>query len=127
MIWLVKLILKRNLSLEDRNKIIVYIMESLQILPLHDIIYVNDEKEIIVNNRPLDMEKAISLRNSAKSALENPAFKLITEQVNYLAITKGVHKAESPLDMLSYRFALWWGNEVMNKLKILAQIDDINS
>lgn len=123
-VWLVGWALKKNLTFEQRNKITVHILSSLQALPLHEIISVNDEGAILVNDRPLDMEKAIQLREAAVTALNNQALSLIREQVMYEALIHGGLKAGNVEGLMFTRSAVWWGQQEEKLLKLLAQREE---
>lgn len=118
--WLVGKLIKRT-STAERNKIVIHILDSLQASPLNDIISVNDDGELTVNNRSLDIEKGRQLRTAADAALRNQALNLIREQVKYIAFVGAATKAQLPEDLLFYRAALWWGQEIERFLKLLAQ------
>lgn len=119
---LVTYLLKRiDLSVEEQNTIVIHILDNIRALPLSDTIYISTDGQLLVRNRPLDMEQMRLLRESARAALENHALTLIREQVTFEAITMGVHRVDDPKQMLFARAALWWGNEVEKKLLLLAQ------
>lgn len=120
-IKLVKYLLKKDLSIEERNKIVIHLMDIVQALPLNDIINVNSDGEILINGSSLDLDKARQLREHARVALDNKALRLIREQVSFQAIALGVHQVESERQMLFARAALWWGQTEDKLLKSLAQ------
>lgn len=124
-VWLVGFLLKRgNLSLKDRNKLISYILEDLHALPISSIISVSDGGELLLNGRSLDLEKAKQLRESARLALDNVSFKVVNQEVLFMAVVGGLHKALSPEDLYFYRAAIWFGQRLEEQLKILAQRTD---
>ena len=110
---------KTNLPLEDRSFLTTVLMDRLRDLPLHDIMALDDQNNLIVNGKPLDLEKARLLRESAIAALKNSAFTLIRDQVAFVATTLGVHKAETPEQMFFARAALWWGQQEQKHLELL--------
>lgn len=121
-VWLTNYSLKKSdLSLEDRNKIITNIMGSLDALPIYGIIDVNEDGEVLVSGRSLDLEKAKQIRESASLALDNIALKIVNEQVLFTAVTGGMHNATLPEHLYFYRAAIWFGQQLERQLKILAQ------
>lgn len=120
-IWLLERLLKGNLTLEDRNKIVVHILDLIQAIPLRDTIYLDNDGNLVVNGRSLSMEEMMQLRESAGAALENQALTLIRQQVMYEATGVSVFKGKNDLDLYFSRAAIWWGNQVEAKLKLLAQ------
>ncbi len=123
--WLVNYCLSKNsLSLEERNSIVIHILENLHALPINGIISTNDEGEILLNGRSLSIEQIRQLRESARLALDNAALKVINEQVLYASVVGGLHKAISPEDLYFYRAAIWFSQQLEAQLKILAQREE---
>lgn len=121
-VWLTNYSLSRSdLTLKQRNEIIIHILDNLQGLPISGIIKVNDEGEVLLNGRSLDLDKVRQLRESAMLALDNQAIKIVNQEVLYAAIVGGLHKATSDNDLYFYRAAIWFGQQVEMQLKILAQ------
>lgn len=111
-----------RLPVKDRNLLTACILDRLAALPLRDIIHVNEEGNLLVNGRPVDVETARQLRESARGALTSTAFKFIRQQVAFQAINIGVHKAEDELQMFFGRAAIWWGQQEEIQLRLLAQM-----
>lgn len=120
-IQLIRWFLGRDLTLDQRNEIVIHILDSLSALPISSIISVNDEGEILINGSSLDIEKMRLLRESARVALDNPAMKLINHEVQYAAIVGGIHKAMTNEDLYFYRAAIWFCQQQQIQLNILAQ------
>ncbi len=113
--------LKRSLTSEEKNKIVIHILRATQAIPLHAIVDVNDDGELTISGSTLDIERAVQLRESANLALNNKALNLIREQVVYETFVGSAIKSQKPEDLLFYRAALWWGEQVDRHLKTLAQ------
>ncbi len=113
-------LLKQDLSQDLKLKLMTSILENLHALPFRDIIVVDDSGKLLVNNRQLDIEQTIQLQESARSALQSVALKVINDQVSFNAITLGVHKVERPEQMVFSRAAIWWGQQQLQLLKLLA-------
>lgn len=109
------------LSVEDRNLLTAAILNTLQALPLHAILEQDESGAMIVQGKPLDVEKGRQLRDGAAAALRNPALLLIREQITYTAFVGASITSKIPEDLLFYRAALWWGQETEKLLKLLAQ------
>ncbi len=118
---LVKILLNKSLTYTQRNELSNIILDNLDALPIRGIINVNDEGEILINGRSLDLEKAIQIREASRVALENKALQIVTEQVIYTAIVNGINKAITPEQMTFNKAAVWFGQEQEKLLKILAQ------
>lgn len=117
--------MNNHLSVEQMNELSIHIMDIVQATPIHDIIYTNDDGQLIVNGKPVEMEKMVQLREHARIALDNKALELIRKQVAFTAIANGIHKAETPEQMIFNRAAIWYHQMLENHLKLLAQREDL--
>lgn len=107
-LWL----LKRPLTLSQRNLLTTAILERLGALPIRSSLSVNETTgEILVSGTPIDLDHARVLFEGAKQLLNNPVLKILWDQVAYNAIGFGVHKAENETQMYFARAALWWSQE----------------
>ncbi len=122
-VWLAMKLLKQNLPQELRSKLVTSILDNLQALPFRDIISVNEQGILLVNGRPLDNESGMQLRESSRAALQSVALKFINDQVAFNAVTMGVHKVERPEQMVFSRAAIWWGQQQLIQLRLLAGDD----
>jgi hypothetical protein len=112
-----------KLDLESKNLLTNVLLEKIGALPLHDIITQDGNGRLLIHNRPVELEEARLLRESARGVLNNKAIAFVYEQVQFLAITAGIHKNIAQEDGLFAKAALWQGQEVINSLRTLAQID----
>ena len=115
---LVGWLLKRKLTPEQRTEIVVHILNSLQAVPLTDII-VSSETGLYVQGKEISMEQGIVLREAAVQITRNKAWSLIREQVVYESFVGASVKAVKPDDLLFYRAALWWGQQEEKYLRLL--------
>lgn len=118
---LVKFLLNKKLSYEQRNFLTNIILDNLDALPIRGIIETNDDGEIVINGSSLDIEKTIQICEAARIAENSPVLKLIRDQVTYTAIVNGVNKAIRPEEMNFYKAAVWFGQEEEKMIKALAQ------
>lgn len=117
---IVSFLRKKELSVEERNLITGVLLDSLGAVPLRDILYADDT--LVVDGTPIDdLQAARNLRESADAALTNRALSLIREQVKYESFNAAARTAADAKDLLFYRAALWWGEQVEKKLRFLAQ------
>jgi hypothetical protein len=117
----------REFTIEQKNKLSVLILNSLNALPLKESIEQNENGELVIRGDVVDVEKARKLTSSAISALENQSLRIIREQVAYEAIVNGVHKFNGDSGQLFMRAALWWEQESEKKLKFLAGQGSLDS
>lgn len=121
-VWLTSYSLTRSdLSLEQRNKIVNHIMASLHALPINGIITTNENGEMLISGRLLNIERAKQLKESARAVLDNQAFKVVNQEVLYVSVVGGLHKSTRPEDLYFYKTAIWFGQQLESQLKILAQ------
>lgn len=114
-----------RLSDRDRLKLTNVVLDKLSAKPLRDIIYVNDDGELVIQGKSVDREKTIMLRESAKMALSNQALTLIREQVLYQAYVTAAHSAKSESDLIFGKAAIWYGKMEDDKLKLIASYGDL--
>jgi hypothetical protein len=115
------LLQRADLSLADRNLLTTALLDRLGALPLRDIVKVTDDGSIVINDRALDFEKLGLLRDSARTILNNQAWRTIRDQVAFQAISIGIHKMETVEQSYFARAALWWKQQELLLLSILAQ------
>lgn len=97
-----------NMNIEDRSLCTSALLEGLNALPLGAILTYSEQGNLLINNIPIDVEKARQLRESAKVLLSSQARALVKEQVTYAAIEMGVHKAVNVEQTLFLKSALWY-------------------
>lgn len=116
-LWLLN---NSNLSIEDRGLLTTTVLDRLAALPLRDMIVVNEDGSLFVNGRRLTQESKARLRESARTALNNEAFKFIKDQVLFSAVAIGVHKLENERQSFFSRAAIWFGQQEDKYLHVLA-------
>lgn len=85
-------------------------------MPIDSVITFNIEGKILVNNKQLEVEQAIRLRQAARSLKDNSFYKLIKEQIAYEAIKMGVHSSVTMDGILMSKSALWIQQQEINLL-----------
>lgn len=120
-VWLLSWI---KLSIQNRTLLTAQILSSLQALPLKDIITLDEEGNILVQGRRLKPEQELQLREAARGTLSNQARKLVHDQVLFRAVALGVHTVTTPEQMYFSRAAIWFGQQEIELLKILAKSNE---
>lgn len=107
-----------DLSMKDRSMLISAILDKFAAIPLRDIIYLSEDNNIFVNDKKVSREQQIILRQSAEALASSSTFKLICQQVLYASF---VNSSKAPItdDLVLYKGALWWGQQVDKYLKLL--------
>lgn len=96
-------------------------MESINALPIKDVITFGPQGIILVNDRPLTKEQLILLKNGADALEKNWTYKLIKEQVTYQAIKMGLHQSISLDATFVAKAAIWVQQEerkLIDRLKL---------
>lgn len=112
--WLIK-------RLGLRAKLVAYAFTLNEAVPLRDIITLSEDGELFLQGKAASMGDVLGLREAATTALNNRAFNLIREQVQYESFVGAATKAVTGEDLIFYRAALWWGQQMESHLKLLAQ------
>lgn len=110
-----------SLTTEDSVILMTVVLDKLGALPYKDIIGLDTEGSLVVRGHPVSLEEVVILRASALAAINNKALNLVCEQILYLAVTSGIHKAETAQQVLWGRVGIWWSQNVKTSLETLAQ------
>lgn len=110
---------QKKITTHDRQLLMKEVLSSIDALPLHAIITINEGK-LFIRGTEVDGERAMVLREGADAALHNSALELIHEQVLYQAVSQGVHISQTPEQMNFAKAAIWYSQEEIKLLKILA-------
>lgn len=116
-VWLLN---RSSISIIDRLVLTNAILDKLATIQSDDIIKLDENGTLLLNGRPLDYEQARLLRESARAVLNSTARSVVRKQVEYLAVTIGIHKADKPEQMLFGKAAIWWGQQEDNLYKLLS-------
>lgn len=105
----------KKLSQEDRSLVITTLLESVNALPITDIISYDLTGTVRINGKELTSEQIIMLRDGARALQANWTYKVIKDQIAYEAIKMGVHKSTT-IDMLIFSKAALWHAEQEKRL-----------
>lgn len=120
------LLARKKLSTGERNELMSAILNSIDALPLHAIITINEGK-LFIRGIEQDGIKAVQIRESADQALNNIALQAVHEQVLYQAVSLGVHQAHTPEQIQFAKAGIWYAQEEMKLLRTLAESSYANS
>lgn len=116
-IWLLN-----HVELDNASKALLLnaLIRKTIVLPIHDIFAFDIQGGVKVNNKALTVEQAVQIREGAVSLKANTAYKLIKDQIAFLAVNMGVHNSLS-LDMvLGAKMALWIQEREMELIEKLS-------
>lgn len=120
--WLLK---QRNLKPLNRALILNYLLESVNVIPIKDIITYDLDGTVKVNDKNLTLEQAISLRESAVALQSNQCYRLIKEQIAYESIKIGIHMGNTLEQIIFPKAALWiQAQEIELISKIVGQVEE---
>lgn len=116
------IILKRkDLPLEDKTALSTALLENFDIRQFTDVLKIDEQGNVLVNGKSVDMELARKMRESAKYTLDSTVRKLVRDQVDILAINLGVHNGDTLEKVLFSRAALWVHQQEERFYILLAQ------
>lgn len=118
--WALGIIQRADLTIQERTLCTGMVLDKLDALPLRAIVESSDEG-ILINGKPVDLDKLRVLREASIAALDNQALNFIAEQVVWLAIQRGIHNGDTPEKLYFYRAAIWFSEQMKAHLQILAQ------
>lgn len=105
----------KRLSGEQKAKVTSALLDNLLTIPITDIIKFEPNGQILIDGKPLDMERAQTFRESCQALHGSMARKVIEEQIKYKAIKMGIHDGLTP-DMIVFSKAALWVISEENKL-----------
>lgn len=122
---------RADLTDEERSLCTGLILDRIGAAPLRAMISFVDElgehgvvhRTLLVNGEELDVEKLRVLREAAKVAIENASFNLVADQVRWLAFKEGLATGRPAAELIFFRAALWFIEEMKKHLQLLAQQD----
>lgn len=101
---------KVKLTSEERIEIMNAMLEKLAVPPISDIITL-EKGEIKVKDHALDVQQLTDFKLSLMALQDNPARKILFEQIKYEAVKMGVHRSVSVDELLFSKAALWILNQ----------------
>lgn len=118
--WLIS---RSRVSVRDRIVLTNAILDKLAVVQSGDILTVESSGRLAINGQQLEYEYARMLSESARAMLTSTARNVVRKQVEYVAVTHGIHKAETPEQMLFAKAAIWYGQEEDKIYRLLAGED----
>jgi len=118
-----RLFYRASITIEQRIILTNAIMDKLAVIQSGDILTVDAQGTLTINGQTLDYEQSRALLESARAMKHSTARNLVRKQVEYLAVQHGIHKAQTPEQMLFSKAAVWWGQEEERLISVLAGED----
>lgn len=120
------LIKRAKLDVEKRNQLASVALDKLNATPFKDVFTFREDGSLLINGNEIDMETARKLRESARGALNSSALRLVHESVTYQAFVQAAIEAKTDEDLLFGKSAIWFGQQEIKLLKLLAGEDEIS-
>jgi len=118
--WLLS---RSRISIRDRIVLTNAVLDKLAVVQSGDILTVDSSGKLAISGQPMELEFARILSESARAMLHSTARSVVRKQVEYIAVTHGIHKAETPEQMLFAKAAIWYGQEEDKLYRLLAGED----
>lgn len=112
-----------RLGNEERQLLTATILDRLGALPIRAKVVVDGAGRISIGGNKMTFEAAKAAQSAAQALLKNFAYKVVREQVTYMAIQKGVHENNTPEQGLFAKAALWYMQEERELYLMLAQLE----
>ena len=106
---------KATLSLEDRVALTACLLDKMQVLPISQVITVTSEGGVLIKGKKLDIEQVIAIQESFVSLNDNLAFKLLLDEMRWLAIDHGVFQGLNT-DMIMFSKACLFNIKQMKEI-----------
>jgi hypothetical protein len=116
---LIRLLKNKRVNSEDKNLILNYLLESINALPIKDLISYDLDGTMLINGKKLTPEQAIMLREGAISMEKNWTYRTIKEQIAFEAVKIGIHLGNNVEQIMFAKVALWIQTkeiELLNKI-----------
>lgn len=116
-IWFLK---RKKISKEDRMLLTATVLNRVGGIPLHGIISLDGEGNLLIRGAKQTPESLISLRESADALQNNQAWKLIHEHVLYQAVSVGALEGVDMDQVLFSRAGIWFAQREQEWASLLA-------
>lgn len=116
-IWCIK---KSKLSLEQKAQITSALLENIGALPIRDVIEFDYEGTVTVNGQPLNMEKAVMIKQGAKSLRDNFTRRIIRDQMKYNSLMLAV--TGTNIEQIMFAKAANW--VLLQEEELLKKLDE---
>lgn len=111
----IQLLKDQRITGEDKARITAALLDDLLAIPIADVIKVATNGQVLINEKPLDIEQARAFREGCKALYDSSARKIIQDQIKYKAIKMGIYDGLTP-DMIVFSKAALWCIQEENKL-----------
>ena len=116
--------LKKELPLKEKVKLLNAILDRLQALPLSSIISVSETGSLVINGKEIDYEEMGLLKESAKALKDNRVYGIIQDQVLFESMNGSI--ASTNLEQLYFfKASVWWGKRESELVKLIAGDSDL--
>lgn len=125
LLWLLRLKGFAKLKQNSRALILNYLLESVGGIPYKNLITYEPDGTLLINGKKLELEQAISFRESVILLQNNQAYKVIKEQIAYEAVKYGIHSSLTSEMLLLSKAALWIQQQELKLINDLSGNTDI--
>lgn len=111
----VRLLKEQDLKIEDRMLLTAAILDKLGAIPTRARITVDATGKILIDGKAISVEKAVRLRQSARTLLKNFARNFVQNTVEFLAVKEAIHNNVNSEQAL-FAKAIFWQHDEERKL-----------
>jgi hypothetical protein len=123
--WLSKLVIWSlkgiYFSGEDKAAITAALLTSLNAFPINGVVTFDATNTLLVNNKPVDMQSALLIKEGAIAAKSNTALNLINDQLKYKAMEIGIKQGMNIDQIIFAKAVLWVVQEQTNLITTIAR------
>jgi len=99
---------KTTLTQEERILLFNHLNKSLNTFPINDVIVFRKDGALLYNGVEMTLEQVQNFKQSVASIKDNPAFRIICDQVLFKAIQTGIHLGLSTDQIIFSKAAIYF-------------------
>lgn len=120
---LVKTLQTKKLSQEERILLFNYLNKSLNIFPINDVVVFRKDGALLYNGVEMSLEQVQNFKQSVRSIKDNPAFRVITDQILFKAIQTGVHLGLSTDQIIFSKAAIYFITQFKEQIDLFDKLN----
>lgn len=93
-------ITRQSFTTKDKSFVLNTFMKEAQMLPIHNVIGVNENGQVVISGNVLDIDKSILFKEGCIALQNSNVRKVIHDQLLYEAISMHIHRSNSDEQVL---------------------------
>lgn len=111
----------KRITGDNRVEILNAILKNFNAVQVRNVISYDSQGMLLLRGKKVSLEEAEYLITSALALKDNPARKVIRDEIAFEAIKIGVHNGMNPEMIQFSKAALWWGEQEEKIINLLTQ------